>query len=330
MQLVVYVRGGLGDVWPAFSAIWPIMVKNKIKKQDVFVITDSVYYFRAHPPKLAEFSLRMCEKISPNIVMVPVELNDNFRLTVDDVTNELSQENADKNKREFMFWRPKELKDFVKMQLGPDTIFIDALFTECIMEWDFKNSIYKRVGNERCSCEFNPSFIERAWVDQLLKTYPKHVLVHVRKKNEGDAVTQTDEYYSKILTWCGNNGITPILIGADDIKLPKGISLINIKGTNALTFETMGYLISKCNVMLGNDSGFSSIKLYQQQKHELIIMDYPRWERSPWYFRSIGNPMEKSNYLLLNANEYNIDRITGAIDGWYEENPVEVKNESTN
>ncbi len=53
-----------------------------------------------------------------------------------------------------------------------------------------------------------------------------------------------------------------------------------MRGTNAITFETMGYLIDRCNVMLGNDSGFSAIKLYQQQKQKLIIMDYPRWERS--------------------------------------------------
>ncbi len=47
-------------------------------------------------------------------------------------------------------------------------------------------------------------------------------------------------------------------------------------------------------------------------------------------FKAIGKPMEKSNYLLLNANEYNIDKITGAIGNWYENNLVEEKDETTN
>ena len=75
------------------------------------------------------------------------------------------------------------------------------------------------------------------------------------------------------------------------------------------------------NIKHDNDDLYA--KLYQQQKHELIIMDYPRWERSHWYFRAIGKPMEKSNYLLLDAREYNIDKITDAIGGWYEKNYVE-------
>lgn len=325
MKLVAYVRGGLGDIWPAFSAIYSIMAKYKIKRNDVLVITDSVYYFRIHPPKVAEFSLRMCEKISPNIIMVPVEVNNNFRLSINDVTDEFSQENADKNIREFMFWRPISLKSFVRKFIDPDTIFIDALFTECIMRWDFKNNIYKRVDNVRTTCRFYPSNIEGGSIDQLFTQFPKHILVHVRKKEEGDAVTQTDEYYTKILQFCKENGIMPFLIGADNIDLPSGIPFIDLRGVDALTFEAMGYLIDKCNVMLGNDSGFSAIKLYQQQKDKLVIMDYPRWSRSPWYFRAIGKPMEKSNYLLLDAREYNINKITNAIESYYKENPVEEK-----
>ena len=329
MKLVAYIRGGLGDVWPAFCAIYPIMVKYNIRKQDVTVITDSVYYFRSHPPKVAEFSLRMCEKISPNIQMVPWEINDNFRLTVDDVTDEFSQENADKNMKEFMFWRPSELKEYVRKYLGPDTIFIDAFFTECIMQWDFKKLQYKRVSDVRCRVEFNPSFIERSWIKQIVRKYPRHVLIHVRKKHEGDAVTQTDEYYVKLLTYFKEHKIVPILIGSDSVTLPQGIPFVDIRGTNILTFEGMGYLIDMCKVMVGNDSGFSAMKLYQQQKDKLIIMDYPRWSRSPWYFRAIKEPGVKSNYLLLDAREYNIDKITNAVEDYYVKHPLTEEEKKT-
>ncbi len=243
---------------------------------------------------------------------------------MDDVTDNFSQEEADKNMNEFMFWRPSELKEYVRNFLGADTIFIDAFFTECIMQWNFKEQKYKRIGNDRCSYEFNPSFIERSWIKKVLNTYPKHVLVHVRKKNEGDAVTQTDEYYRKLLTHFKEHKITPILIGSDNVRLPKDIPFVDMRGTNVLTFEGMGYLIDKSKVMLGNDSGFSAIKLYQQQKDTLLIMDYPIWSRSPWYFRAIK---DKSNCLLLDAREYNIDKITNAIDDYYKENPMGEENE---
>ena len=77
----------------------------------------------------------------------------------------------------------------------------------------------------------------------------------------------------------------------------------------------MGYLIDKCNVMLGNDSGFSLIKLYQQQKDKLLIMNHPTWNRSSWPFRAIK---KKSNCLLLDARKNNIDKIKKAIGDYYE------------
>ena len=43
-------------------------------------------------------------------------------------------------------------------------------------------------------------------------------------------------------------------------------------------------------------------------------MNYPRWSRSPWYFRAIKN---KSKYLLLDARNDNIDKIKLAIEEYY-------------
>ena len=53
-NLVVYMRGGLGDIWPAICAIKPIIRKHKIDKYNITIITDSVYYFRDNYPKELE------------------------------------------------------------------------------------------------------------------------------------------------------------------------------------------------------------------------------------------------------------------------------------
>jgi len=218
-------------------------------------------------------------------------------------------------KNEFMYWRPESLKEFVRKHFSPGCMFIDAMFTECIMEWDFQESRYNRVGNLRAICQFNPTKIELKILDTVLNGTGDHVLIHVRKKEEGDAVTQTDEYYDEILHYCKDKKIIPILIGADSVEIPPDIeNFIDLRGIDALTLEAMGYLITHSKVMLGNDSGFSSIKLYQQQQDKLLIMDYPRWSRSPWYFRAIRN---KSNCLLLDAREDNIEKITNAIGDYY-------------
>lgn len=311
-RLVCYIRGGLGDVWPAVCAIKNIQEVSKISKFDTLVITDSVYYFRDYPPTLEKFSLDMIHKITPNIIEVPPWINNSFNLSINDVTDELSQENADKMKKEFMFWRPESLKKFVNNFLYRNTIFIDALFTECIMVWNWNKNEYERIGTTRATFQFNPTQLVQQVIYSLFNSYKRHILIHVRKKREGDAHTESDSFYNEIIEYCNINNILPILIGIDASEI-KG-KFINWTGDNVFGFEEMGYLIDSCNVMLGNDSGFSAIKLYQQQKDKLLIMNYPRWSRSPWYFRAIK---DKSKCLLLNAQEDNIEKIKQAIGEYY-------------
>lgn len=316
VKLVAYIRGGLGDVWPAISAIQPIIQKHNISKFDITIITDSVYYFRYNYPRSFEkFSLDMLHKLTPNVIMVPPWVNNDFKLTIDDVSNEFTQENADKNMNEFMFWRPNTLKEFVRKYIKIDTIFIDALFTECIMKWDFEKNKYERVDDKRGIFEFSPSGIEKRYLDRLFERYPKHILIHIRKKTGEYGSSPNDTSYNEIIEFCNINKIKPIVIGAEKIDL-KG-DFVNLIGRKPLGFEGMGYLLNECKIMLGNDSGFSSIKLYQQQKDKLLIMEHPTWKRSPWYFRAIGKSNIKSNYLLLDARENNISKIEKSIEEYY-------------
>lgn len=216
---------------------------------------------------------------------------------------------------EFMFWRPDSLKEFVKQFLDADTIFIDCLFTECIIQHNYSfghsKEFVKRIGNDRKVFEFIPSKIEKDIIDCWLEKDKHKMVIHVRKKKEGDAHTTNDDFYQKIITWCNENNIFPMLIGIEGDKY-EGI-YTDMRGSNMFTFQGMAYLIDKCKIMLGNDSGFTAIKLYQQQKDTLTICEYPRWERR-WYFP----PLEgKSNYLLLDAREDNFEKITKSIEEYY-------------
>lgn len=317
-KLVCYIRGGLGDVYPAVSAIKSFAGKKKINKQNILVITDSVYYFRDYPKALTDYSIEIIRLLTNNIITISPQMNNNFWLEkngkrFDDTTDELSQEEVDKYMNEFMFWRPLQLKDFVRKFLDNNTIFIDALFTECIMVWN--ENKYKRIDNDRFKFEFNPPQEEEQYID-LLTITPQNILIHTRKKVEGDAYTTNEVFYNEVIEYCNLNDIKVIVVGVDGFDL-RG-EFYDFRGSSPFSFQGMAYLIDKCKVMLGNDSGFSAIKLYQQQKDKLVIMDYPRWSRSGWYFRAIGKPMEKSNYLLLDARENNLSKIKKAIGDYYE------------
>ena len=145
-----------------------------------------------------------------------------------------------------------------------------------------------------------------------MRDNPIHILLHVRKKEEGSAVTKDDYFYDKIIKYCNEMGVQVIIIGGDNHGLFG--NYYDWAGMDIFSFEGMGYLITKSKIMIGNDSGFSAIKLYQQQKNKLLIMEHPRWERSNWYFRVLGY---KPNCLLLDARKDNIEAIKKTIGGYY-------------
>lgn len=314
-NLVAYIRGGLGDIWCAISAIKNIVEKENISKQNILIISDSVYYFRDNYSKeLENYSLQMLHKITNNIITVPPEFNNNFWLSkdgkfVDDNTEELSQEEAEKYFNEFMFWRPIQLKNFVANFIvrPKETIFIDAPFTECILFWNGEN--YERVDNERSSFKFNPPKIEKELIDNFLDYYKKHILIHVRKKKNADGTSPEDNFYQKLIEYCNEKNIAVILLGIDNSEI-MGLFL-DLRGESPLSFEGMCYLIDNCKVMLGNDSGLTAVKFYQQQKDTMTICNHPRWDRR-WY-----KFLEDNNNKLLDARKDNYNNIIKYIEEFY-------------
>jgi len=312
MKLLTYIRGGLGDIHIAVTALKPIIEKNKIEKNDITIVLDSIYFMGKSSVGIRRYILDMLYKLSPRVIVAPNWVNNNFQISIDDVSNELSQENADRQRNIFMFWRMPTLKKLIKEYMDEDTIFIDCPFTECIMQWDFKKKEYKRIPNERSTLEFNPPQNEKEYIDKFLKEHPRHILLHVRKKQEGTSHTDNNEYYQTIVTYCNENKIDVILVGIDNITLYGKFA--NGMGDNLFSLEGMGYFIDKCKVMVGNDSAFSHIKLYQKQKDKLLIMNHARYERASWCY----NAHLRSNCLLLDAKKNETDRMLKSIGEYYE------------
>ena len=316
-RLIAYIRGGLGDVWPAVCAIKSIIEKYNIPKFNVLIFTDSVYYFRNnYPKKLENYSLDMLRKISPNVIEISPLQNDNFNLTIDDTSDDFSQETADLYLNEFMFWRPISLKDYFLRFIDKDTIFIDSLCTECILQWDFENHQYKRVSDERAIIEFNPPVFEKNIIDKLLFDLGHKVVIQVRIREETNQTKFGVGYYNDLISFLNKNYITPILIGIDMQNL-EGDYIDwregNI-GNNMLSFEGMGYLLSNCNIMIGDGSGLSLMKLYDQNQDNLLILNVSRW-RTNWWDRAIK---DKANYYIFDGTkEDNLEKIKEKIEEYF-------------
>jgi len=315
-KIIAYIRGGLGDIYPTVCVIKNLMKKYNISKFETIIFTDSLYYFRNnYPKKLETYSLDMIHKVTPNVIEISPTINSNFYLTINDTSDELSQENADKHLREFMFWRHAPLKQYIASFLNYDTIFIDSLFTNCIMRWDMQEQKYERI-EDYDILDYNPPQIEKLVIDGFLKN--KHLLINVRIRQESNQAKFDCEYYNKIIAFCNENGILPILIGIDMVKL-KGKGIMDLRegniSNNMLSFESMGYLITQANVMVGDGNGMSLIKTYAQQMDKLNIVNVSRMRTGNWFDRGV---VGKSNMILMDGTkEDNSNKIIKLIKDYY-------------
>ena len=149
-RIVIYCRGGIGDVYAAICAMLALNVKEKILNLNIIFVLDSAYFYRTFPSSFKKSLLDLIHKITPNVIIVPPWINNNFHIEVDDLNDdEFNQEKAEEHFNEFMFWRPTNLKRMINQMLTKDTIFIDAIFSECILIWDQNKGQYNRIRENR-------------------------------------------------------------------------------------------------------------------------------------------------------------------------------------
>lgn len=319
-KIVAYIKGGIADVYPALTAIAALMIKERINREDVTIISDSLYYFRPnYHPMLGITATNLINKLAYNSIKVPWWIGRNFQMNIDDMSEELQQEHADEHIHEFMFWRPPELKKFVRSYLDEDTIFLDMPFTECFMRWDNKKKEYNRMELKRVPLRFMPSLVEKNFVDNLLKE--NHLVIHLRIKDGKEGSDNTNKnlkHYNEIIKYCNENNMSVIVIGIEQHKLEG--NFIDLRGTNILSIDGLGYLSTQCKLMLGNDSVFSCMKLYNQKKDKLLICEHPNmsYRKRTWHFIPFPDT-SKTNYILMDAVNDNTKKIKEIIREFYNE-----------
>ena len=308
MKCVAYIRGGLGDVWPAICALKSFTEKNKIKREDILIISDSVYYVRNDTNNI-KFTMYMNRKLTDNIVFVPPAIS-GISISVSDMLRLPGERET------FMAGRCEDLKSFVKGFIKEDTIFIDTPCPECILKWNDKEKIYEDIGKERKVFIFKPFRKEKEEIDEMLKH--KHILIHVRKNLEASNFNDSS-VFEDLIKECVKNGFYTMVTGYSELNLNFEGEGNQIEKSRVLVFEpskTLGvvgyynstlscegmmYLITQSKLMVSTASGFAFVKVYDQNEDNKLISLHIHLNWAHWFTDTVN---------LDNNTIYDISTVT--------------------
>ena len=305
MKCVVYMRGGNGDVYPFLTILPQIMKEKNLTVDDITLYLDSAYTLYPGSYKFeSKTMLRMIDAAGiKNIIFVPglcSSANDllwpsqNAR-----IYGPLIDENFDRN--EFMFWKSSLTKEFMKSKLNKDTIFIDGV-VDANFEWDMKKEEYKQLSYEEFPLEFKPHISEMIKINTMLAT--PHLLIHYRKKG----YKEDTNHYNKIIEFCNDNDIVPIVIGLKDNNLTGNFMDLR----EELTVDGLFYITKEAKMMLTSSSVFTFHRLYYQFKNKTTIISSPT--HLGGFEKSLKQKIyDNSNHYFFNSDEDNIDKICEVI-----------------
>ena len=322
MKCVAYIRGGLGDVWPAICALKSFTEKNKIKREDILIISDSVYYVRNDTNNI-NFTMYMNRKLTDNIVFVPPVISGIY-ISISEMLRLPGERET------FMAGRCEGLKSFVKGFIKEDTIFIDAPCPECILKWNGKKKIYEDIGKERKVFTFNPYKKEKVEIDEMLKH--KHILIHVRKNLEVSNFSSS--VFEDLIKKCVKNGYYTMVTGYSNLDLNFEGEGSQIEKSRVLVFdpsekgdlfgyynstlscEGMMYLITQSKLMVSTASGFAFVKVHDQNEDNKLISLHIMLDWAHW----LTDTVNLNNNTIYDINIVTADEIMSKIK--------EVTNES--
>ena len=310
-KLIIYVKGGLGDIYPVVSWFKEIKEKYKVNDEDVKLFVDSVYLIDSGYKLIFEAEMKnIIHKEFDTFEIIPRAYTSAYDTNYPTPEDRRKSPEINKIKNDFMFYRNQSTKEYMKKQLTDDCIFLDFVHTEQAYIWS--DGEYRgKLSCERIPLYFEPNKDEKEMIDSLLKE--KHILVHARKKGKAES----KEFFNKIIKHCENKGIKCILIG-----LPRECDIntatkyvIDLRG-EILSFEAQMYLIEKADCMLAESSGFAYHRLYQNFKDKKTIFNWPNHLGDYKYFlckKHKKNP----NHIFFDSNEDHSNEIIKEIDKFY-------------
>ncbi len=313
MKAIVYIKGGLGDIYPVLSILPKVMQDRELKKEDMKFYTDCVYLLfpDVYGSRLKNASNELLKaggveeyEIIPEEYQSATDLD--WPNAKAQVYGPILGENCRKDN--FFLWRYSRTKEYMRKEfdkLPKDSILIDSVVAERIFEW--KDGEYKDLRNyERVPLKFVPNEKEKEYVDSICTG--KHLLIHIRIKGKEESI----ENYNKIIKHCKEKGIKCILLGrTNEGKIELRDNIIDLRDCR-LSFTAEMYLSSKAKLMLTGSSGFTIHRLYHNFKDKKTISCYAQ-SRGDYKKHLPKKIIENSNHIFFDADENNTDKIIKEI-----------------
>ena len=184
MKAIVYIKGGLGDIYPVLSILPKIMQDRGLKKEDMKFFTDCVYllYPKTYGQRLENAMIELLKVGGvTDYKIIPEEYQSAIDLDWPNAKAQVCGPNLGKNcsKDDFFLWRYSRTKEYMRKEfdkLPKGSIIIDDVVAERIFEW--KDGEYKDLINyERVPLKFIPN-------EEFIDSY---VMPHVGKQKPLDA-----------------------------------------------------------------------------------------------------------------------------------------------
>ncbi len=310
-KLVIYVKGGLGDIYPVVSWFKEIKEKYKVDDEDVKLFVDSVYFIDSKYKLMFEAETRkIIHRAFDSFEIIPLSYTSAYDTNYPTPEERRKSPEVNKIKNDFMFYRDQSTKEYMKKQLTEDCILLDFVHTEQAYIWS--NGEYRgKLSCKRVPLHFKPNDEEKEMVDNLLKE--KHILIHARKKGKAES----QEFFNKIVRHCETKSIKCILIGLPDECDINTASkyIIDLRG-EILSFEAQMYLIEKAKYMLAESSGFAYHRLYQNFDGKKTIFNWPNHLGDYKYFLCRDHK-KNPNHIFFDSDEDHSDEIIKEINKFY-------------
>lgn len=320
IKAVVYLKGGLGDVYSCLAMLPQVMKEKGLKKDEVKIYTDCVYLLN---PEYFGKTLQdsMIELLNLggvyNYEIIPEPYNSAYDINwpSDEAQRDSPIMGGNFDKHDFLFWRFPQTKDFMKEQLEkyPGCTFIDTVVTEFIYEW--KDGEYKELTHDRVPLNFVPKEKEKKYLDKICEE--KHILIHVRIKAKEESMGN----FNRIIKFCQNRKIKCILTGLKDEGIEQRDNIIDLRNSTdeeKISFAGMMYLSAKAKLMLTSSSVQTYHRLYYNYQDKKTISCFAQFRgdyKNYFQQKILDNP----NNIFLNADAYYIDKVMDEIDEFWGE-----------
>jgi len=308
-KCVVYMRGGLGDMYPFLTQLPSFLKEYELKMSDLDIYIDSAYFQRPDIP-IYKFNLHSMKEMLKcfgifNYTTIPADSTSAWDLKfhcqmchIFGAETHKIFEHIEPESSKFMFWRQDKTIEYINNKIKDNNAryFVDVAIPEHIYIWDlkFKKKPIKMNYQER-EMDYTVPEEEKKFIDNILKN--KHMLIQLGLRGFAENVNDANILINKLTS----EGYKVILSGFD-IGYIKNDNVVDFTNNN-LSFAGYLYLSENAKEAIMYSSFFSFHRMYVGEN-----ITYSYWAKhlGDWHNYLWESCLNNPNNRFINSDEHSI------------------------